>query len=310
MIELLKTFWHRFIRKPAPTPVAVAAPVVAPAPITPVAPATPVVVPTPSPDVVQVQQALANMIATGSVNPSAPVPAPVPVAPSIIQVPTFVADFSKGDLSAFTVSNWSAPGSNATHKGVFTPANVFFVNGLLCLKLSQAKNADGTFTSTGGEIATNQKFLYGTYEWVAKTSSNAAASTSAGAAISGSISGCFAYNTNAVTEIDVEIEGIASRCNLVQFTSWVGDTNPNEATKVAATPPNAGFHSYKFVWRPTGITFYIDDQPASAHSKVIGNTAAAAMINHWGTNDVNWGGLATPDVDRYMWVKSFSYTPL
>jgi beta-glucanase (GH16 family) len=192
---------------------------------------------------------------------------------------------------------------------MFSPSHVFFVNGLLCLKLSQVKNPDGTFSSTGGEIATNKQFLYGTYEWVVKTSSNAAASTSAGAAISGSISGCFAYNTNAMTEIDIEFEGIPTRCNLAQFTSWVGDTNPNEFTQVAAKPPCAAFHSYKFIWRPSGITFYIDDQPVSAHTKVIGNTAAAAIINHWGTNDPNWGGVATPGVDRYLWVKSFSYTP-
>jgi hypothetical protein len=27
------------------------------------------------------------------------------------------------------------------------------------------------------------------------------------------------------------------------------------------------------------------------------------MINHWGTNNTGWGGLATPNITRYMFVE-------
>jgi len=36
---------------------------------------------------------------------------------------------------------------------------------------------------------------------------------------------------------------------------------------------------------------------------------ATIRINHWGTHNVGWGGLATPNVNRYMFVKSVSFTP-
>lgn len=74
--------------------------------------------------------------------------------------------------------------------------------------------------------------------------------------------------------------------------------------------PEAGFHSYKAVWSPTRVDFYIDDVFVIGFgSPAPPQNPAFAMINHWGTNSKGWGGLATPGVDRYMFVKKFSFTP-
>jgi beta-glucanase (GH16 family) len=179
---------------------------------------------------------------------------------------------------------------------------------MLCLKLSQVKNADGTFSSVGSEIATVVSFGYGTYEFVAKASCDNSDSAAVGNPISGSITGMFNYATNSITEIDVEVEGC--RPTIAQYTSWVLDSKPNEhTTSVPTVAPHAGFHKYKYIWTATDIKFYVDNMLVSTHTKIIPSTPAQFYFNHYGTNSVDWGGLATPGVDRFMFVKSFSFTP-
>lgn len=244
----------------------------------------------------------------GKKKPPAPAPAPAPTP-----VPTFVADFSTGtlNLNDWVVSTWTAPGNNATNKGVFSAEHVFFDGGALCFALTQVKQPDGTFLSTGSEIATKRQFQYGTFEWVMRASSTAGTPTQAGSVASGAISGCFVYRTAAQTEIDVEVES-NERSNLTQFTSWVGESNPNQTTAVSQTTwePHEAFFTYKIKWMPGKIEFYRDNVLVATHTKVVPTLAAAVMINHWGTNNPNWGGVASPNVTRYMWVKSFKYTPL
>jgi beta-glucanase (GH16 family) len=70
------------------------------------------------------------------------------------------------------------------------------------------------------------------------------------------------------------------------------------------------FHKYAFIWSPGKIEFYRDDILVATHTKVVPSEPAPFLFNHWGTNNVNWGGLATPGVERSMWVKSFKFTPL
>lgn len=240
----------------------------------------------------------------------APTPAPAP-APTVVGTPTFFDDFSNG-LGKWQVSNWGAPGSSTTNKGSFITANAVVINGMLCLKLWQGKNADGTFTSIGGEVATLEKFGYGTYEFVMKASSSAGDPNLAGNPVSGSITGLFSYSPGSVTEIDVEMEGSATRMPLTQLTTWTSDTSPNEHTEfgpaVAGEFPHTGFHTYKWVWAPGKIEFWRDGVLLSTHTKVVPTQASPVIINHWGTNQATWGGVATPGVERYMWIKSFSFT--
>lgn len=231
---------------------------------------------------------------------------PEPIAFEPIPVeqkrPTFVENFA--NLSKWNISSWSAPGG-----GKFNPANALISNGMLCLKLQQVKTDSG-ITSIGGEIATKEKFGYGTYEFEVRASSTAATPDAIGSPVSGSITGCFNYAKNSITEIDMEVEG-GTRSGYAQFTSWNLETNPNQNVKIPTKPlPHEEFKTYKFIWTPQGTTFYINGVEVGKHTKVIPSEPAPFMFNHWGTNSSNWGGTATPGVERYMWVKSFSYTPL
>lgn len=235
-------------------------------------------------------------------------PAPLPIG-----APLFEDNFLSLDTTKWTVSTWQAPGTSATNKGSFSKDHVFIKDGMLCLKLTQRNLPDGTTVSIGGEIALNQQFGYGTYTWVVRASSTAAASGDVGIPTSGSITGCFIYRTGALTEIDVEVEG-NERSLLTQFTSWIGESKPNQTT--TATPPGSGtfpheeFFTYSYRWNPGKIEFFRDGVLVATHTGVVPSMAATPMINHWGTNNANWGGLATPNVDRYMYVKKFSFTPM
>lgn len=221
-----------------------------------------------------------------------------------VKPPTFVENFTSIDSAKWLVSTWTAPGKSATHSGSFAASNVSITPDGLCLKLSQ-KLVDGVFVSSGAEISTLQKFGYGTYEFVVKASASAA-----GLPVSGSITGCFSYLSGSATEIDMEVEG-NFRSNLTQFTSWASDASPNQHTEFPCSPgPHAAFIAYKYIWAPGKIEFFRNGVLLSTHTQVVPTQAAPMMFNHWGTNNPGWGGVSTPDVDRYMYVKSFKFTPL
>jgi beta-glucanase (GH16 family) len=239
---------------------------------------------------------------------TAPAAAPVP-APA--GTPTFVDNFATLDPNKWIVSTWAAPGKNAVNNGSFSASNATIVNGMLCLKLTQTQSG-AVINSVGGEIATKQSFGYGTYEFVVRASSTASAPDALGTPVSGSITGCFDYLAGSATEIDTEIEG-GVRSALTQFTSWISDSKPNQTQQVSpanGVTPEQAFFTYKFVWSPGKIVFYRNDVVVATFTNVVPTQPAPFLFNHWGTNDPNWGGVATPGVDRYMWVKKFSYTPL
>jgi beta-glucanase (GH16 family) len=246
-----------------------------------------------------------------------PTPAPTPV-PAPVPAPTFVADFTSGkiDPAVWRVSTWTAPGNNDSNTGRFSAEHAFVENGVLCLALTQTKQPDGKILSLGAELATLKEFSYGTYEFVARASSTAGTPNQAGMPVSGSITGCFVYRDLAATELDVEVEG-NERSSLTQFTTWVGESNPNQTTAVqplilgaGGWMPHEGFFKYTIKWMPNKVEFYRDDVLVATHTMVVPSLPGKVMLNHWGTDNANWGGLATVNTTRYMWVKSFKYTPL
>lgn len=255
------------------------------------------------------QPAPTNPVSVAPLPQEKPPPAPTP-APMPVKEPTFVDNFSKLDTSKWTVSTWTAPGSMEGHKGTFLAKNVSIVDGVLRLTLNQISTTAGV-TSKGGEIATNELFHYGTFEWEMRASSTASRPNDPGQPVRGSITGCFIYFDSAQTEIDFEMEG-NERSKYTQLTSWVGESNPNEHTKVdsSLSLPHDGFHSYKFIWSPGKIEFFRDNVIIGTHTKVVPTLPAKVMINHWGTNNPNWGGLASVGVERHLFVKNFKYTPL
>ena len=123
--------------------------------------------------------------------------------------------------------------------------------------------------------------------------------------------GLFNYRAGSETEIDIEVEGEPQRAMLFQFTTWKGENLPNEHhTYWPAIRPSDTFHTLSFKWYPDKCEFYVDDVLQAIHLKVVPSLPAKPMINHWGTHNSNWGGLATLDVERSIIVRSFSFTPL
>jgi Glycosyl hydrolases family 16/IPT/TIG domain len=213
---------------------------------------------------------------------------------------TFYDDFSKGslDTSKWIPSNWGAPGG-----GSFVPSYLDFSTGMLRIKLTQTSGS-----SVGGELQSKNALGFGTYEWIMRASSTSSTPNGSGYTVSGQISSGFIYVNNSQTEIDSpEIEG--QNPGTLWWTTWTSESTKQYTSTQAPFAPESGFHSYKCVWTRTSIKFYVDGALVSTHTGVVPQTPAYAMINHWGTNSTGWGGLATPNVTRYMFVRSFSFVP-
>jgi endo-1,3-1,4-beta-glycanase ExoK len=211
------------------------------------------------------------------------------------------------DTSKWLASNEPAPGNiSGVNYGSFVPSNVDLSKGMLCLKLQQQQGNSGVM-SVGGQLQSLTTYGYGTYEWVMRASSTSSTPTGAGAVVSGQISAGFNFVNNSQTEIDFEIEG--QHPDTVWMTNWIS-TSKKQYSSVFLASPEAGFHHYKFVWVPGKIDYYIDGVLVSTHTSNVPSAPAYIMMNHWGTNSTGWGGLATVGVERYLYVSSFSYTPM
>ena len=215
---------------------------------------------------------------------------------------TFREDFSEGlDASRWKVSTWTAPRHGPTHLATFKADNVAIVDGMLRLKLSQFVQ-DGVVTSVGGEVMSTRKFGFGTYTFVMKASAD-----EDGKPWSGSITGMGLYLLKSVTEIDIEVEGISSRSMMTQTSTWEGEDKV-ETVKSSVGQPHDDFHTYVVIWTEDGVKFYRDGTLLANHQMIVPTASANIFFNHWGTNDLKWGGTATAR-DRYMFIKSVTFTP-
>jgi len=223
-------------------------------------------------------------------------------------------------------ANGQAPGYIAgVHRGYYVPSNVSVANGWLTMKLNQsAGTVDGKLgvISSGALIYSVVKCGYGTYEWRMRMSSTASTPLDAygnptyGQPVSGSVSAGFNYVNNSQTEIDFEFSALPVDNGKLWMVNWF-NTRPRTAptydeetaTSISNNPWNA-VHTYKYVWVPGSITYYVDGAPKSVHTTDLPSAAAYIMINHWGTNSSGWGGPATINTLRYFHIDRFSYTPL
>jgi hypothetical protein len=218
---------------------------------------------------------------------------------------TFFDNFSSGtlDTSKWIASNWGAPGG-----GTFVPSYLDFSTGMLRIKVTQT-NSGGGVASVGGELQSKKAFGFGTYEWVMRASSTSSTPNGSGYTVSGQISSGFIFVNNSQTEIDSpEIEG--QNPGTLWWTTWTSVNTKQSTSSQAPFAPENGFHSYKCVWTTSSIKFYVDNVLVSTHTGVVPQAPAYGMINHWGTNSRGWGGLATTNITRYMFVRSFSFIPL
>lgn len=255
-----------------------------------------------------VYQNVGNYTATVVVSDSSGAKTSASTLVSVSGSSSFSDSFSTGvlDPSKWLASNGFAPGSiSGVNYGSFVPTNVDLSKGMLCLKLQQQQGSSGVL-SVGGEIQSLTTYGYGTYEWVMRASSTSATPAGAGSVVSGQISAGFSFVNNSQTEIDFEIEG--QNPNTVWMTNWIS-TSQKQYSSVFLASPDANFHHYNFVWVPGRIDYYIDGKLVSTHTSNVPSSPAYILINHWGTNSTGWGGLATLNVERYLYVSSFTYTP-
>src|ERR1700730_4590553 len=222
---------------------------------------------------------------------------------------SFRDTFSAGALDAtkWFIDTGNAPGNIAgVNKGTLSAKNVDLSTGMLRLTLTQS--VAGTLaTSTGAEIRSKQLFGYGTYVWVMRAASTSVLPTGAGSAVSGTVTDVFDYIDSSQTEIDFEYEGHLP--STLEMTNYSTASN-SQSTSTTVPGADTTFHEYKFVWSPAKIEFYVDVTLVSTHTQHIPSAPAAALINLWGTNSKSFGGVATHGVTRYLYVSSFTYTPL
>ncbi len=223
------------------------------------------------------------------------------------------------DTSRWVVATGTAPGSIPDlHIGYYDPANVSLAGGMLRIALTQVNGQVGTnldgVISYGGMIYSKAVCGYGTYEWTMKMSSEAICATCSGLVDSGSVSAGFLYVNNSQTEIDFEFSALTP--DTLWLVNWLNPnpkqdpTAANETyTGVAPFDSTTGFHTYQFVWSPGKISYYIDGVWITNHTTNVPSAPAYFMINHWGTDSTNWGGMATVGPARYVYVSHASYKP-
>jgi beta-glucanase (GH16 family) len=217
--------------------------------------------------------------------------------------------FSGGtlDTTKWFVDTGKAPGNIAgANQGTLSVDHVDLSTGMLRLTLTQSVAGD-LATSVGAEIRSKQLFGYGTYVWLARAASTSATPNGTGSAVSGTVTDVFNYIDNSQTEIDFEYEGQAP--STLEMTNYSTVSN-SQSTSTTVPGADSSFHEYKLIWSATKIDFYIDGTLVSTHTQHIPSAPAAALINLWGTNSKSFGGVATSGVTRYLYVSSFSYTPL
>lgn len=220
---------------------------------------------------------------------------------------------SSVDLSHWVIADERAPGYiPENHLGWYDPSHVSVQNGNLLIILTQQTGpVDGTqgVLSLGGLIYSKNTYGYGTYEWRTRMSADAQNNP-----VSGSVSAGFNYINNSETEIDFEFSGHDP--GYLWMVNW-HNTRPRRGpfesqrdfSTVSVPDISTAYHTYKFVWEPGKVTYYVDDVPITNHVNNVPDAPAYFMINHWGTNNPFWGGEATTGVTRYYYVDWASYTP-
>jgi len=187
-------------------------------------------------------------------------------------------DFTGGTLSKkrWNIASWWAPGYIAdNHVGYYESDHVSLSGGYLTLLLNQENglvdsNPDGVI-SHGAMVSTKQKVGYGTYQWRMRMSSTAANPTGVGDPVSGSVSAGFVYVNNSQTEVDFEFNaGLPGTLYCVNWYNTDPATGPYgfHETFTAVSLPDISdvFHTYKFVWEPGRITYYVDDIQQAVHT--------------------------------------------
>jgi len=177
--------------------------------------------------------------------------------------------------------------------GSFSTSNVA-VGDEIVLTLTQIEQG-GQILSTGAEIHTKQAFGYGTFEFTSRVSEVVSGTTASG----------FLFTNNSQTEIDMEQTG--NKPDAVDCTNWFGLQNYQD-TEITGFDQTLS-HDFKIVWSANEVDWFVDGQLIVRHTQAVPVAPAPFLFNIWGTNKNEWGGYATLDVTRSMYISNFRYTP-
>jgi hypothetical protein len=207
-------------------------------------------------------------------------------------------------------SQFGVPGFGLASKS-FDRSNVLFLaEGIVRLRL----NITSDLRSSGAMLFTNQTYGYGTYEWCARMSSTSSTPTGAGTPLSGGVSAGFNYTRDSQTEIDFEFAHATDSSGnpgpWLYMVNWrnLVSTYTTRHNSESPGPYHTGFKVYKFVWTRNYIDYYVNGALLRTHVTNIPRASAHVMINHWGTNNANFGGLAQAG-ERFFYVDWFRFTP-
>src|SRR5262245_46776276 len=213
--------------------------------------------------------------------------------------PTFEDNFNQGTLrSDWLAAWWAFP---TPHRGQYKPEYVDLNQGCLSLALNQFNGM-----GYGSEIQTRSKFGYGTYEFLVRAGSTSTSPSGQGQVVSGGITGTFNFVNDSETEIDFEVEGQAP--TKLWMINRRGINNKHVSTTQVLAMEQL-FRNYRFVWAPGSVKYYVDDVSKGESTTYVPSAPAHITLNHWGTDTPHWGGLATWNVWRYMYVKRVAFTP-
>jgi endo-1,3-1,4-beta-glycanase ExoK len=156
-----------------------------------------------------------------------------------------------------------------------------------------------------GELQSTKRYSYGAYEVSMKS-----------AAGSGLNSNIFTYVGKPLApvhgEIDFEFQG--KDPTTVQVNYWVNNKNMGAKTIKLGFDASKAFHTYKFVWEPTRITWFIDGKQVhqTKPGAPIPKEPQKIYLSLWsGSDQINgWLGkfkYTQPVWAEYEWVK---FTPM
>ncbi|WP_159065934.1 family 16 glycosylhydrolase [Deinococcus ficus] len=213
------------------------------------------------------------------------------------------------DLSGWTPSGntytpfWAKDGIT----GTWNADNVTVVEGYVRLQLNVTKNGE-TITAEGAELVTNAKYGYGTYEFSLRGASTSPTPFGAGAAVSGMVSAGFSYLDPSITEIDVELQ--SHQPTIASVGHWNTLDNKEHQDIDTAVNLSQDFHTYKYVWTPEKIDFYIDGALVRTNTTNIPTQEAYFIFNLWPTNTPLFGGYTVQSGTYYMYADFLDFTPL
>jgi hypothetical protein len=161
----------------------------------------------------------------------------------------------------------------------------------------------------GGQIYTNEAFLYGRFEVAMRSAEG-----------NGIVSSFFLYNFDVGcdwpeenNEIDIEMTGNNQN---VQFTThYPGPIYYTQAITPAFNPHDA-IHLYAFEWEPGIVRWFIDGQLAYVQDQPFVDGLIhpmRIMMNLWAAEAVSWVGPWDPAImpvqSEYDFVRYYDYTP-